>query len=103
MFNMSFLACTKVELWDLKVCIAANGEKFQSHSVTLTLVRQCPISNFSYTKNVFKFHVPRSIFFSYHGKIHMETHTHTDARKDFDKYSNATIIRLYFTFSLNAW
>ena len=30
MLNISFLACTKVELWDLIVCIAVNGEKFQS-------------------------------------------------------------------------
>ena len=45
MLNISFLACTKVELWDLIVCIALNGEKFQSGAVTLTLVWQCPISN----------------------------------------------------------
>ena len=25
---MSFLACTRVELWDLTVCIVVNGEKF---------------------------------------------------------------------------
>ena len=36
MLNISFLACTKVELWDLTVCIAVNGEKFQSQTVTLT-------------------------------------------------------------------
>ena len=29
MLNISFLACTKVELWDLIVCIVINGEKFQ--------------------------------------------------------------------------
>ena len=58
MLNISFLACTKVELWDLKVCIAVNGEKFQSCSMNLTLVRQCPISNLP---EVFEFHVPRSI------------------------------------------
>ena len=49
--NISFRTCTKVELWDLTVCIAVNGEKIQSHA--LTLVRKCPISNlselFSYT------------------------------------------------------
>ena len=44
MLNISFPACTKVELWDLKVCIAVNGEKFQSRAMTLTLVRQCPSS-----------------------------------------------------------
>ena len=45
--------CAKVELWDLIVCIVVNGEKIQSDAVTLTLIRQCPISNsselFSYT------------------------------------------------------
>ena len=30
MLNISVLACTKVELWDLTVGVAANGEKFQS-------------------------------------------------------------------------
>ena len=34
MLNISFLACTKVELWDLIVCIAVNGEKFQSRTMT---------------------------------------------------------------------
>ena len=65
MLNISFLACTKVELWDLTVCIAVNGEKFRSHAVTLTstmpnieLVRDIFIYN-----NVFQFHVPRSITF----------------------------------------
>ena len=53
MLNISFLACTKVELWDLIVCIVVNGETFQSRAMTLTLIQQCPISNlseiFSYT------------------------------------------------------
>ena len=39
MLNISFLACTKVELWVLIVCIVVNGEKFQSPMMTLTLVR----------------------------------------------------------------
>ena len=38
MLNITFLACTKVELWDLTVCIAVNGEKVQSHAMTLTLI-----------------------------------------------------------------
>ena len=38
MLIVSFLAYTKVELWDLTVCIAVNREKFQSGTVTLTLV-----------------------------------------------------------------
>ena len=32
MLNISLLASTKVELWDLAVCIAVNEEKFQSRS-----------------------------------------------------------------------
>ena len=31
MLHISFLACTKFEMWDPTVCIAVNGEKFQSH------------------------------------------------------------------------
>ena len=38
MLNISFLACTKVELWDLKVCIAVNGEKLQSPTMKFTVV-----------------------------------------------------------------
>ena len=38
MLNIFFLACTKVELWDLTVCIVVNGEKFRNRAVTLTLV-----------------------------------------------------------------
>ena len=41
MLNISFLVCTKVESCDLTVCIAVNVEKFQSRTVTLTLVPQC--------------------------------------------------------------
>ena len=40
MFNISFLDCTKAELWDLSVCIEVNGEKFQSLAMTLTMVPQ---------------------------------------------------------------
>ena len=47
MLNHNFLKCAKAEIWDLTVCIVVNGEKFQSHAVTLTLIRQCPISNLS--------------------------------------------------------
>ena len=67
MLNISFIACTKVELWDLKVCIAVNGEKFQSRAMTLTLIRKMP--NMEFVRvifiyyNVFKFHFPRSISF----------------------------------------
>ena len=85
MLNISFLAYTKVELWDLTVCIAINGEKFHSDldlgptMPNIELVRDIFIYN-----NVFKFHVPKSIsFLSYHAKTHahkhMQTHTNTDA------------------------
>ena len=42
MLNHNFLTCEKAEILDLTVCIVVNGEKFQSHAVTLTLIRQCP-------------------------------------------------------------
>ena len=32
MLNISFLAFTKVELWEMIVCFVVNGEKFQSHA-----------------------------------------------------------------------
>ena len=67
MLNISIPACTKVELWDLTVCIVVNGEKFPSSAVTLTFIRRSSISNsseiFSYNYNIFQFRVPRSISF----------------------------------------
>ena len=67
MLNLGFLACTKVELLDLTVCISVNGEKFESRAMSLTFVQQSPTSNltelfFIYSK-VFKFHVPILITF----------------------------------------
>ena len=66
MLNISFLACTKVELWDLIVCIAVNGEKFQSRRdldlgpamANIALVRDI----FIYY-DVLKFRIHRSITF----------------------------------------
>ena len=88
MLNISFLACTKVKLWDLTVCIAVNGEKFQSHTVTLTFVRQCPISYLSkifhnYTTMYSNFMFLDQLLFKLsckthtHGNTHTHTHTHT--------------------------
>ena len=83
MLNISFLACTKVKLWDLTVCIAVNGDKFQSRAVTLTLVRQSRTSNlseiFSYTTMYSNFMLLDRLLFelSY-------THTHTQLR-DYNK------------------
>ena len=51
--NHNFLTCAKAEIYNFTVCIVVSGEKFQSHAMTLTLIRQCPMSNssklFSYT------------------------------------------------------
>ena len=83
MLNISFLACTKVELYDLTVCTAVNGEKFRSGAVTLTLK---VIFIYMYY-SVFKFHVLGSIsFLNYRAKTHTETRkltwTHTQTRTD---------------------
>ena len=85
MLNISFLACTKVELWDLKVCIAVNGENFQSRAVILTLVRPCPISNlsesFSFTTMYLNFMFADQFLFELSCKNpHGNTHTHTYGR-----------------------
>ena len=37
--NISFLACTKVEVWDLTVCIAVNGEKILKSHLDLGLTK----------------------------------------------------------------
>ena len=47
MLNISFQACTEVKLWELTVSIAVNGEKLQSYTMIMTLIRQCPVSNVS--------------------------------------------------------
>ena len=86
MLNISFLACTKVELWDLIVCIMGpDGEKFQSHTMTLTLVRQCPISNlyeiFSYAMMYSNFMFIDQLLFELSCKnteTRKLTHTHTE-------------------------
>ena len=100
MLNISFLACTSVELWDLTVCIAVNGEKFQSRNMTLTLVPQRPISvelvrDIFINYNVFQFHVNCQInyFLSYRAKT--RKHTHTTDSGEYSKVAfckHATII-----------
>ena len=87
MLNISFLICTKVELMDLIVCIAVNGEKFQSCTVTLTLVPQCPIWNlskiFSYTcitmcsNFMFIDQLLFELSCKHQNHTHARTHTHT--------------------------
>ena len=112
MLNISFLASTKVELWDLIVCIVENGEKFQSPTMTLTLNRQCPLSNlykiFSYTTIYSNFMFLDRLLFELscknthkHTHTHMDAHTHTHIHTDSDEYSNvcknATITRKRFS------
>ena len=67
MLNISLLTCTKDKLFDLIVCIAVNGEKFQSLAMTLTLFLSLPnielLHGIFISYNVFQFHVPRSISF----------------------------------------
>ena len=82
MLNTSFLACTKVELWDLTVCIAINSEKFQSRTVTLTLVPTMP--NIELVRVIFIFYNVMCLYFTLLGRFlfelsckNTETHTHT--------------------------
>ena len=64
MLNISFLTCTKVELWDLTACIAVNGEKIQSDlDLRLTMPNIKLVRDIFIYNNVFKFHVPRLITF----------------------------------------
>ena len=114
--NISFLAFTKVELKDLIVCIVVNGEKIQSPTKTLTLIRQYPLSNlseiFSYTTMYLNFMFLDRLLFELlckththtdahthtHTHAHAHTHTNTHTHRDSDEYSivafckNTTII-----------
>ena len=67
MLNTSFLACTKVELWDLIVCIAVNGGKISKSHSDLDLGPTIPnielLRAIFIYDNVFQFHVSRSISF----------------------------------------
>ena len=101
MFNISFLACTKVELWDLTVCIAVNGEKFQSDLDLGPIMPNIELVRDIFIYNMFRFHVPRSIVFKLSCKNthkHKCTQTRMHTHRDSDKYSivvfskNATII-----------
>ena len=105
MLNISHLTYTKVELWDLIVCIAVNGEKFQSRAMTLTLVRRCPISNFSKifscTTIYSNFMIIDILLFELPCKnTETQKHGNTETHTDSDKYSiiafskNATIISI---------
>ena len=83
MLYHNFLTCAKAEIKDFTVCIAVNGEKFQSHDVTLTLIEQCPMSNsselFSYTTICSSFKWIEPLLFELSCT---QTHTQTDGRTD---------------------
>ena len=81
MLNHNFLTCAKAEIWALTVCIVVNGEKFQSHAVTLTLIGQCPMSNsselFSYTTICSSFKWIEPLFFEFQVYTDRQTDTYT--------------------------
>ena len=62
------------------ICIVINGEKSQSHTVILTLIGQCPISNsselFSYTKKYSCFKLIGLLFC----ELSCTQHTHADTQ-----------------------
>ena len=99
MLNISFPACTKVELYDLIVCIVVNGEKFQSPTVTLNLIRQCPLSNLSeivlYTTRYSNFMFLHGLLFDFIVQKHTQTHTHT--QRDSDEYSMVAFCKIATT------
>ena len=68
----------------MTVCVLVNGEKFQSHNVTLTLIRQYPMSNlselFPYTTVCSSFKWIEPLFLSY--SVHRQTDRHTDTKTD---------------------
>ena len=79
------------------ICIVVNGEKFQSHAVTLTLIGQCPMSKssklFSYTTICSSFKSIEPLFFSYrvHRHTHTQTHTHTHRDRHIDRYEYSIV------------
>ena len=69
---------------DLTVCIVVNGEKSQSQAVVLTLIGQCPMSNFtelfSYTTICASFKWIERLFFELLC-LQTQTHSHTDGHE----------------------
>ena len=83
MLNLSFLACTKVELWDLAVCGKMRKNSKSRHDLDLDLTMpniELVRVIYIYYK-VFKFHVPRSMSRSM-SHTRGITNTLTDTHKD---------------------
>ena len=74
----------------MTVCTVLNGEKFQSHTVTLTLIGQCPMSNSSELFHILQYVQVSSglnhYFLSY--RVQRQTHRHTHTHTDAHEYSN---------------
>ena len=91
MLNVSFLACTKVEL---TVCIAVHGEK-----VTLTLIRNAQYQTSLRYFNIFKLHVSRLFLFELSCKC---THRHKHKHTQKDTHTQRLRRVLYSAFCKNA-
>ena len=90
MLNHNFLNRAKAVIKDLTVCIVVNGEKFQSHTVTFTLIEQCQMSNsselFSYTTICSSFKWIEPLFLSYCVHRHTDRHEYSIAAVDKQNY-----------------
>ena len=86
MLNHNFLTCAKAEIKDLTVCIVVNGEKFQSHTGTFTLIEQCQMSNsselFSYTTICLSFKWIEPLFLSHRVHRHTDVHEYSISAAD---------------------
>ena len=72
----------------MTVCIAVNGKKFQSQTVTLTLIGQCPMSNssedFSYCTVYSNFKILDHLFFEL-SCLHTDRQTDTKTDRQTDR------------------
>ena len=89
----NFLTCAKAEIKDLTVCIVVNGEKFQSHAMTLTLIEQCLMSNCPSYFHILQYVQVSSrlnhYFLSYHAHTRTHTYTHTHAHTHTHTHTHA--------------
>ena len=61
----------------MTVCIVVNGEKFESHAVTLTNVKCQTCLSYFYTLQVFLVIMYTDTHTHTHTHMHARTHTHT--------------------------
>ena len=78
--NHNYLTCAKAEIQDLTVCIVVNEK---NRAVTLTLIRQCSMSNsselFSYTTTCSSFKWIKALFSEL---LCTKADRHTDTQTD---------------------